>query len=709
LHAAEIPPISPPDWSRYDVPVKTPSELPEPSEDSYFWTVRGIHHLERLDEPREAIECFRRAISIDSNNVAAKEYLFKSLERYGETSSEIRTDRGERGASYQWLINAEFLLEKGEKEKAFSCLQRALDLNPFNVRAARLFKTLRMELRASALEEEEQDFEEEKAYPDPSVEEMARNWYLSARYHLDKGDYQQAKAALGKAIHDNPDYAKARELLEEIKDKEQTLIKQKVGEEDSNSSEGVEAVSDEKVGTARHWYWLGRYYGDVKQDFSQALACFKKAFILDPGDRQIEKALDEAKLKVFFDRDLTTGKPAEDEAPVETSGPVAVGGIRLPDIPLTEDSLSEESDEPQEDEEDLLEGEKIERMPGSEIIVFTPEELEGTAEDVDLPSFDKGITVIGDYEKKPLEDLMDRVEHSPKISFFQRKRELAELAVFLFPEELWEDTSGTGGKPSLHPVLKFTSVLSKIMQEGLDIKRVREIDENWGSSRIMELLGDGAASSDTDTARTADLSFEIDHTQLAEGRIKEAIALYKGHLFEILKRNPDNLRVLYRFYQLYVREEHMEAAALVFFKMNQAVRKLDRKREKLTKEEAGIRDFVNCLLRINLVTNAIINYNAEHDYRTELMTHGEPDVYRLKQEGYLPGNPGTLAQIELGFETRVITVRFAVGSCTCPATGHYHIDKNKTVMCTAHGTFPHLPEVIELPTTASAPGLEGKQ
>ena len=40
-------------------------------------------------------------------------------------------DKGEYGASYQWYVNAEFLLERDDLDEALNCLQRSLDLNPF--------------------------------------------------------------------------------------------------------------------------------------------------------------------------------------------------------------------------------------------------------------------------------------------------------------------------------------------------------------------------------------------------------------------------------------------------------------------------------------------------------------------------------------------------------------------------------------------------
>ncbi len=673
-----------------------PSDLPPPSEESYFWTVRGIYNLEKIGDIKKAIEYFRKAISADSNNVAAKEYLFNALEKYGESSDDIKTDKGEYGASYQWYVNAEFLLEKDNLEEALLCLKQSLDLNPFNLQAARLFKEVRQKLKGGESVLDVSEDEPMIAVQAPTPDEIARNWYLSARYHQDKGNYQEAMSALEKALELVPDYQRAVDLLREIKGQEKVTITDQLETGESESGEGIEALSPDTVGTARHWFWLGRYYTEVKSDYRQALSCLEKAVILDPDDPQIKKALDETKLKVFFNRELTTA--LENESGADESGPVSVWDEPVEEEPMTEEAFPDDTfDLPplEEEQGDMPVGEIPEEDPDRSI-VFSPEELAAELEDIDISDIGENIRVIGDHAPKPIEELLEQVERSPEISFMHKKRELADITAFLFPGTEWRDRNPRE-EVREHPVLEYAGHLTRIMQSGRLLPKRRVIDENWTAERTLDVLGTSAKKKNEEQSGPTDLSFEMDREEIINGHPQEALALYKSHLFDILSRNPGNLRVLHRLYRVYSKEGHMEAAALVFYKTNQEIRRRVQKREPFDDEETKIKNTVDCLLSLFLVENAVSRYNSERDSWMSPVGFGKLDREKLVRAGYFPSDPNTMARLDLILGTREIVVSFPVGACACPENGTYQVNNEDEISCSVHGIFPRLPETMELP------------
>lgn len=288
------------------------------SEASYHWMTLAGYHLRFKNDPEKAREALLKSLEKDPENFKALEMLKSVEERIGANPENLKSHEViESGPSFQWYDNALFLWERRRDVKgAIRCLERSLQENPFNTRAAELLQKIKRENSISddpGVPQIKVVSGDRAALDAASRREEAGRWVASSGYHLKKQDYAKALVAARKAVELDPGSDEARRNLEKIEKQQKEhvglAISRKIdpaGQDLSPSigGDGPTAGGGQIVrspeGRAGHWFWLGKYYFSVKGEYAQALECFERTILLDPSNEDARTMINRCKAKLFF-------------------------------------------------------------------------------------------------------------------------------------------------------------------------------------------------------------------------------------------------------------------------------------------------------------------------------------------------------------------------------------------------------------------------
>ena len=95
-------------------------------EASFKWFLNGKYYYNLKKDIPKAVSCLKKSLDLNPENEKARELLFKIQKENNitdlETSSQ-RVDFTQKGQSFQWYVNANYLYKKGQVSKAFNAVK----------------------------------------------------------------------------------------------------------------------------------------------------------------------------------------------------------------------------------------------------------------------------------------------------------------------------------------------------------------------------------------------------------------------------------------------------------------------------------------------------------------------------------------------------------------------------------------------------------
>lgn len=691
-------------------------------EASHQWYSLGKYHFQFRKDLQKSREALLKALEKDPQNFLAFEML-QDVERRLRREEAIKGNSSEEGAgrlggeSMQWYDNALYHWEKNRDVKeTVRCLEKALEINPFNTKAIALLKTVKEENPEYAREDSALPGVAVQADPAGKYQAIARTqeaqqWFVNSTYHFKKGNFARALSAIEKALSLAPDLKTAQEMRDRIlqaRSKQEKIAIESSLEHTAASLEG----KTPEGGKASHWFWLGKYYFSVKQDFKGALECFERAALIDPAHAETQEMINKAKLKLYFVTDGSAVRIVDNRPKAARAKGKKTADSETPDSSGSDSSnqAAEKPSEKKKPDPAAVEAEEIElvgdyefaateegaRPTGSVIptearkIVKTPYELWMERR----KSFeDMGKILFAESWKETEKE--DRKTTAPGTSSGERNRKRdveSEL------EEMWNSIqrgekssqttqSGTSGSRAQASGGKLSAQVASAVA-GLDIGGMKPKDQYQVTSQEEAVMA--VTSSAEARPIPPDLKEQIKESILTaedlarQGKNQEAMAIYEEAFLTLVKYDPENLEALYNLLLVNIRQDDNDFATLLMFRLLGMMGTIGNE----TELHKSIREIVFCFVKGTILQSAISAYNNNVD-PMERMSNGTFSLDVLRRAGLL-ATGDVPYELSLKIGDRKITAGIAIENFKCPAGGKYQIGRDGFVRCTVHGMSPYL-------------------
>ncbi|PKK90591.1 MAG: hypothetical protein CVV64_09550 [Candidatus Wallbacteria bacterium HGW-Wallbacteria-1] len=692
-------------------------EMKRDVEASHQWYSLGKYNFQFRKDFKKSREALLMALEKDPQNFLAFEMLQEVERRLrreemvsgSEGKSDIQTPQG--GESMQWYDNALYHWEKSrDARESIRCLERALQINPFNTRAIALLRTIR---------KENPEYSAEKALPGVKIQadpagryetiaktQEAQHWFANSTYHFRKGNLARAMEAIEKSLSLAPDLKVSTELKNKIS---QALSKrEKLAIESSleRTAASLEGKTPEG-GKASHWFWLGKYYFSVKRDYKGALECFERAALMDPNHDETQSMINRTKLKLYFVTDGSAVRIVD----TRSDKPISTGLDSASENAVGRKIGDSQTEKKREIDPAAVEAEEIELVGDYEFA------------DTTRTAPDRG-DVVG--------DLQEKAKKSPYELWMARRKAFEDMGGILFAgqwkreeraarkaetvrtstgqdrkgdveselEAMWNniqkgeiqsssEVSGTDGNGASvkSGVAAIGSDVAQAMA-GFDIGGMKREDEYKAARQKQR---DSLMKPDEEVKLIPpDMKQQIMDTiasaeEMAKrGRTEDALKNYESAFLSLIKYDPDNLEALYNLLLVNIRQEDDDFATLLLFRLLGMMDKIGSNSEL----HKAVREIVFCFVKSTILQSSISAYNNSVE-PLEKMTTGTLSLERLSASGLLvTGDVPYELSLKIG--ERTVKAAISMDNFKCSAGGKYHIGRDGFVRCTVHGMSPYL-------------------
>jgi tetratricopeptide (TPR) repeat protein len=699
------------------------------------WFSMGKYYLNFKKDEKKALHAFEKALEADADNYHAAEMVTKLREKFTkEKSVPVKTIHDK---SKQWYHNALYVWNnKRDLDAAVICLKKALEINPYNADAAALMNRIKLENNIDQPEDNRPKVritDKKGIIKKKQKEEEAYKYVITATLNYKKAEYNKALGNVEKALKISPDLKQALEFRKKIEkalaDKEKMRIKHAVNRATGSSGRQEDFQS---VKRAEHWYWLGKYYFDVKKEYPKALECFERAKLLAPDNDLVNAMINRSKLKLYFVSDSSAVKIVDTRKKTEKKKNRIQAEIKK----IRDDSAASASDD---DIKAANDPEKLKNDPEYKKILKEEEVILVSDYDLEPDQVEKEVKqkAMADSAEKKDKQVLPELSHYDK--WKRRRLDFSTLTATLF-KDFWKDSQVTDiidktqslkdperrkRKKNLESELE--AIWSKINKKEEELKRKQSAEEkkrllaekikrqkaekarknsflmNSVSGLALDSLltpeqiareqalkeeknkKEVKSSVDPDTVEEVKKALKEADNLLKKGKKDAALEVCRQAFNMVLQVDETNAEALFNLLLLYERTENYDFATLIFFKLLTILDTI----KPDTDLNRAIRSKVLCNVKSIIIQSSVAAFNNMEPDRANQMGPGILSLAGLRARGLLATGDKPY-ELKLKLFDKTVKVDISVQDFDCPEHGGYKINSRGIVTCSRHGISSYI-------------------
>lgn len=700
------------------------------------WFSMGKYYLNFKKDETKALHAFEESLKADSNNYHAAEMvktLRAKLTKQKSVPVEIINDK-----SKQWYHNALYVWKnKRDVQAAVLCLNKALEINPYNADAASLLNKIKIENRIDQPEDNRPrvNISDKKGIIKKQKKaEVAYKYVITATLNFKKAEYNKALDNIDKALKISPNLKQALEFRKKIEKAISTKEKLRIKDAMSRAITGTTGRKEDfqSVKRAEHWYWLGKYYFDVKKEFPRALECFERAKLLAPDNDLVNAMINRSKLKLYFVSDSSAVKIIDTRKKSERKKnriQAEIKQIRNKNAQADDNDDFNDVNDPTKMKKDA-EYQKI--LKEEEVILVSDYDLEPD-------QVDKAIKKKASIDNAEKQDKQVFPERSHYDKWKQRRLDFSTLTATLF-KDFWQgsqvtdiiDKTQTLKNPENRRRKKnieseLEAIWSKINKKDEELKRQNSADAQKrllaekikkqkaekarNNSFLMNSVSGLALDSlltpeqiakeralkeknnkkikqntvDSETVEEVKKALKKADNLLKNNKKDAALEVCRQAFNMVLQVDETNAEALFNLLLLYERTGSYDFATLIFFKLLTIVDTI----KSDTDLNRAIRNKVLCNVKTIIIQSSVAAFNNLEKDRANQMGPGILSLDRLRSKGFLITGDKPY-ELKLKLFDKTVKVDISVQDFDCPEHGGFRINSKGIVTCSRHGISSYI-------------------